>query len=330
VFHHISRKDCPFTHGIDVRTPPEVFEMALQFITAHYTPVRLDDVLNAQERNLPPRPILVTFDDAYASVAEMAAPLCKRYRVPAVFFVNAAFLDNQRLAADNLICYVARVHGMTAINAAAREVVRPNAVELRSLPEVFGDFLSALTLDARRAFMEALKDRIQINEGHVAREADLYPSSSQLRALTAFDFEVGNHTYSHVHCRGLSSADYAEEIDKNKEALEVVSGTKVRAFSQPYGSAVDLTPELTDRLNSTGHKAAFLSESVANEGGPTRFVFDRVNPRPDDNDTLFFEIEILPRLRAIRNRVSGGALTRGDTISIRRDKAQRLERYSAL
>jgi len=130
VFHHISAKDLPFTHGINVRTSPEEFEMALAFIAANYTPVRLDDVLDAG-RKLPSRPMLVTFDDAYASVADIAAPLCKKYRIPAVFFVNAAPLDNQMLAADNLVCYAARMHGMTALNAAAREVrPRPSSCVL--------------------------------------------------------------------------------------------------------------------------------------------------------------------------------------------------------
>ncbi|MGD0966613.1 MAG: polysaccharide deacetylase family protein, partial [Candidatus Acidiferrales bacterium] len=102
---------------------PGKFEAALRFLTRYYAPVRLQDVLTDYDgRGLPPRAVLVTFDDAYASVAEWAAPLCRQFGVPAVFFVNAAFLDNQRLAPDNLVCYVANVWGMETINAAARAV----------------------------------------------------------------------------------------------------------------------------------------------------------------------------------------------------------------
>jgi len=300
VFHHISAKDSPFTHGINVRTSPEEFEMALAFIAANYTPVRLDDILDAG-RKLPSRPMLITFDDAYASVADIAAPLCKKYRIPAVFFVNAALLDNQMLAADNLVCYAVRMHGMAALNAAAREAVRPATMELSSLAQVFNVFFPALTLDERRAFIDALKSALRINERQLAQEASLYLSSEQLGALRDFDFEIGNHTYSHVHCRRLSSADYAEEIDRNKAALEAISCTNVRAFSQPYGSSSDLTPNLVGHLRSTGHKAAFLSESVANTN-LGQFVFDRINPCAKNEGTLFFEVEVLPRLRSLRNR----------------------------
>jgi hypothetical protein len=87
--------------------------------------------------------------------------------------------------------------------------------------------------------------------------------------------------------------------------LEALSGTKVRSFSQPYGSSRDLTPDLAEHLERTGHKAFFLSESVANPRGADPFHLDRVSTRAESDDTLFFELEFLPRLRAVRNRLSG-------------------------
>ena len=102
VFHHISAAESPLTTGMNVSTTPGNFEAALRFLTTYYSPVRLEDVLAEPDgRRLPPRAVLVTFDDAYASVVEVAAPLCFKYGVPAVFFVTAAFLDNRGLAPDN-------------------------------------------------------------------------------------------------------------------------------------------------------------------------------------------------------------------------------------
>ena len=107
--------------GDECERHPGKFEAALRFLTTYYTPVRLQDVLtDCDGRGLPPRAVLVTFDDAYVSVADLAAPLCRKYGVPAVFFVNAAFLDNRRLAPDNLVCYVATVFGMKTIPISQR------------------------------------------------------------------------------------------------------------------------------------------------------------------------------------------------------------------
>jgi len=303
VFHHVSDEESPFITGMNVRSATREFEGALKFLTAHYSPVRLEDVLaDGDGRRLPARAVLVTFDDAYASVVEAAAPLCRKYGVPAVFFVNAAFLDNQRLAPDNLICFVANVHGMEKVNAAAG-ALRRNHVQLHSLSEVFGSFLPSLTLGERNAFLEALARSAGVIERQLAEETALYLTSKQLRALASFDFEIGNHTYTHVHCRGLSQSDFEQEIDRNKTELEALSGTKVRAFSQPYGSSKDLTRDLAGHLQHSGHEAVFLSESVANVRGFDRFHLDRVNTRTDSDNSLFFDLEVLPRLRSVRNKL---------------------------
>jgi peptidoglycan/xylan/chitin deacetylase (PgdA/CDA1 family) len=317
VFHHISDMDSPLTAGINVRTPPSKFEAALRFLTAHYKPVRLEDVLEASAGgSLPPRAVLVTFDDAYASVVEVAAPLCRKYGVPAVFFVNAAFLDNRRLTPDNLVCYVANVQGMQTINGAVRTVRGHETSQLQSMTEVFSRFFPSITLTEREAFLEALRHLAGITECRLAEETALYLTSKQLCSLASFDFEIGNHTYSHVHCRRLSQADFSQEIDKNKVELEAVSGAKVRSFSQPYGSSKDLTPELARHLRDSGHEAVFLSESVANLRSADPFHLDRVNPRVQGDDTFFLDLEILPRLRAVRNRfLHGSGMIQVDRIS---------------
>ena len=135
----------------------------------------------------------------------------------------------------------------------------------------------------------------------LAREASLYMTSKQLRNLASFDFEIGNHTYTHTSCRSFSKQDFVSEVDRNKAELEALSGTRVRSFSQPYGSSKDLTPELVEHLERSGHGAVFLSESVANPRRPDLFHLDRVSTCADSDGALFTEIEVLPRLRAIRN-----------------------------
>jgi len=306
VFHNISALDSPYTKGINVSTTPRKFEDALRFLTQHYTPVRLDDVLaDPDGRNLPARAVLVTFDDAYASVAELAAPLCRKYGVPAVFFVNAAFLDNQRLAPDNLVCYVANVLGMKTINVAARAVRGTDMPELHSLAEVFTIFFPTMTLTERGAFLDALRQLGGISDRQLAKESVLYLTTEQLRALASFGLEIGNHTYSHTHCRSLSREDIRLEVERNRAELEAVSGRKVRSFSPPYGSSRDLTGELKSHLQHSGYEAIFLSESVANPKGADPFHLDRVNPRVDRDDSFFLDLEILPRLRSVRNRLSG-------------------------
>jgi peptidoglycan/xylan/chitin deacetylase (PgdA/CDA1 family) len=306
LFHGVSDMESPFTKGLGGTITRKNFEAALRFITKYYTPVSLQEVI-ANGQALPPRPVLVTFDDAYASVSEYAAPLCSKFEVPAVFFVNGECLDNRRLALDNLVCFVANEYGLDIINTAACVASGMKDIKLHSMTEVFARFLPAISFSAREAFRDALLRLARINEGDLAEKAKLYLSSRQLRELATFNFEIGNHTFSHSNCRSLSTEEFADEIDRNKAVLEAASGRKVRSFSVPYGSSADLTGELVAHLHQSGYEAIFLAESRANAACPDPLRLNRVSIRTGDDGALFSEIEVLPRLRTIRSLLFGTA-----------------------
>ena len=302
LFHDISETESAFTKGLGVTTTPDDFEATLKFLTKHYTPVSLETVLNSDSRELPPRPVLVTFDDAYASVFEVALPVCVKLGVPSVLFVNGLTVDNRCFALDNIVGYAANNAGMDTINNAIRSIddatnAKTNSPALNSIRDVFTRYLPAISLPTRQAFRESLLKLSGINEIDAAPEERLYLTSEQLRHLASRGFEIGNHTYSHVNCRWLSPADLNTEIDRNKHTLEQMSGTPVRSFSVPYGSSTDLPPALVNHLRNSGYQAAFVVEGRVNGPQTDKFHLYRVDVKARGDAALFSEIEVLPRLR---------------------------------
>ncbi len=306
LFHDASDFESPFTKGLNVTVSVKRFEAALKFLKKHYTPIHLRDLLaDPYGGHLPRRPVLVSFDDGYASIANIAVPLCSEYGVPTVIFANAACLDNRRLALDNLICYLINTKGVSAIAKLIELVTGRSDWGISSMAMVFSHILPALSLERRQALHKVIVEQVGIPEADLAMQASLYLTSQQLRMLAGSGCEIGNHTYTHVHCRLLSGNSYRDEIDRNKEELEMLSGARVRSFSVPYGSAMDLTSDLAQHLSESGHDAIFLSGSVANVRGGEVLTFDRVSARAANDASLFSEIEVLPRFRAIRNAVKG-------------------------
>ncbi len=305
LFHHIADAETHFTKGLGVTVTRKQFVATLKFIKKHYTAVSLEEVIaDPKGKHLPARPVLVTFDDAYASVSEFAAPLCFEFGIPAIIFVNGACVDNRQLALENLICYVENMCGLNTLKSAIQSVNVRRDLEIKSLGHVFSRFLPATSLAGRAAFRNALIQASGIIESELAAEAALYLSSEQLRGMVKFGFEIGNHTYSHANCRTLSGMEFAEEIDRNKAILNAVSGTNVRSFSVPYGSSVDLTDDLAEHLRVCGYKMAFLAEGQANTYWGSAPIVDRVSIQALTNSGLFSEIEVLPRLRSIRRFLS--------------------------
>lgn len=69
----------------------DLFAACLGFFRRHYHLVGLDDVLAARRgaRPLPPRPLLITFDDGWSDTEEFALPHLRRAGMPALLFVVA-------------------------------------------------------------------------------------------------------------------------------------------------------------------------------------------------------------------------------------------------
>lgn len=77
---------------------PDVFRQQLLGLTdAGYRFVKMSDALNAKRSRtpLPPRSVVLTYDDAYESVYQYAFPVMQELGVPGVAFLSTSFLDSE-------------------------------------------------------------------------------------------------------------------------------------------------------------------------------------------------------------------------------------------
>src|SRR5690606_3680562 len=79
-----------------IMVPPREFARQMQYVASRYNVIAMQDLVRFVEegRPLPPRPILITFDDAYVDFAENAWPILRQLGLPATLFVPTAFPDH--------------------------------------------------------------------------------------------------------------------------------------------------------------------------------------------------------------------------------------------
>ena len=117
-------------------------------------------------RALPERPVLVTFDDGYRSVFELARPILRRYKIPAAVFVCSEPVRDQQLFWFDA---VARSLGPDAVHA------------LRARPD------------------ERWREIAEQHETPAAAAPQLAPmTDDQVRQLSDEGFAIGVHTASHA------------------------------------------------------------------------------------------------------------------------------------
>ena len=299
LYHHITDEPCHLADRLNVATSPGTFRSHLEFYQKEYDVVSLRRIL---EGDLPERPLLITFDDAYRSVFTAAGPLLNEFGFPSVFFINSGLVGNRIMMLDNLFCYLS--HSVQIGELETAVTGRSPAVD--RLEDLIRKVVPELAYERRVSIRSELVERFGVEERRLLKESDLYLHRKDLRRLKEFGIEIGNHTRNHVHCRNLEKVGMIEEIEKGKSELEDWSGSSVRGFSYPYGNTRDATPSVAEAVKRSGHRVSFLVRARTNSTLGKEEPLNRVSLQQQEVSELFTHLEVMPRLRMLADRFRGG------------------------
>jgi len=96
MYHRVDEPDArPMLHPRLISATPVDFDRQMRLLAANYRVLSMREVLEARRngRALPPRAVLITFDDAYRDFAEHAWPILQRYGLPVTLFVPTGYPD---------------------------------------------------------------------------------------------------------------------------------------------------------------------------------------------------------------------------------------------
>jgi len=220
----------------------------------------------------PPSPIsripdvaVVTFDDGYAGVHELAFPVLRDLRIPATVFVPTGYIGtSRRLLHDRIFA---------ALSELARRRVLPQAAGLPAQLQALLDCCAgdgvAATLDrliarlphhALGAIAGALEKRLGTSEEDLPATTRLM-SWEDLRAMQAGGVEVGGHTVNHVMLANVAPSLARAEIEGCRDDISNELGEPPRHFAYPNGF---YTPRIRASLAAAGFTSAVTTEDVEN------------------------------------------------------------------
>src|SRR5882762_10883870 len=151
---------------------------------------------------LPDRPVLVTFDDGYRTVATVAKPILERFGIPAVLFACSSPIEERRL-----FWY----------DAIARRKGEWEVQRLKQVP--FALWLAATCAAAHTA--------VPNDDPHAPLSVD------EVRHLAQSGFEIGGHTATHPILARADRERQREEIARNQQSIAEWVGRPPVAFAYP-------------------------------------------------------------------------------------------------
>lgn len=216
-FYHLVSDDdvLHVKHLYKVRTTKE-FTADLDFLLKYYKPLSITDYLDSlkNERPLPGNNFILSFDDGLREFHDVAAPILLRKGIPALCFLNSAFIDNK----DLFYRYKASVlvEGLKRCN----EVVNKKQI---------------LKLNYRnKRVIDILAPPQEVNFSEYLRDQRPYLDSAQINSLIQQGFSFGSHSIDHPEYRFLAEE---EQIRQTKESLDLIRnqfGIKEKLFCFPF------------------------------------------------------------------------------------------------
>jgi peptidoglycan/xylan/chitin deacetylase (PgdA/CDA1 family) len=244
---------------------PEDFDSQLAHLTRRYRPVSIARVLEARRggRPLPPRAVLVTFDDGYRDFAELAWPALRRHGVPATLFVPTAFPDQPQRAFwwDRLYHAVTATRRREPLETAqsgkaGRLPLATPDERLRTFRRLQG-LVKSLPHDEATHLVAEVCDQL----GESAHQTDVL-GWNELRVLARAGVTLGAHTRTHPLMTQIAVTQMRDEVVGSLRDLEREIGSALSVFAYPSGAFDD---RAVDVLESEGFELAFTTLRGVND-----------------------------------------------------------------
>jgi len=230
----------------DLHVARSAFEGHCRVLRECCSPISAAQLLAALDgAPLPPRPVLVTFDDGYRSVLDHGLPILEEHGIPAVVFVYVAPIEHGEHFWFDSVC---RRRGVEAVVAA------------RGVP-----------IAEWRAIAEGAAD--------ATHEADVHRPMTveELRRLASSPLiEIGGHTMTHPTLALASVEEQRGEIETCRDALEALTGKRPAGFAYPYGLRPgDYSSETVTLIAEAGFQYAFSTRQQFARRDCNRFEIPR-------------------------------------------------------
>jgi peptidoglycan/xylan/chitin deacetylase (PgdA/CDA1 family) len=248
---------------------PRMFARQMEFLVDTYHIVSVEEVLSAVVggRPLPPRSVMITFDDGYQDFLDVAWPVLERLQIPAVLFVATEYLSKP----DRLFWWdeLYQVFSQTECNRLRLSSVGHYSLEspeqrTRALLEV-KDCVERMEHHQAMALVDELAQVLEV----CPRRDRLILSWQEVRYLSSRGLHIGAHTRSHPILSRLSPDKARQEIVGCQQDLARQLGRTWPIFAYPCGGSTHLCPTLVTILHETGIKLAMTTIMGHNRLGHT-------------------------------------------------------------
>jgi peptidoglycan/xylan/chitin deacetylase (PgdA/CDA1 family) len=264
-YHSIMEDPAPHEQSLgEIIRSTKTFRQQMEMLAREYRPVSLDDVSGfaRDQKDLPSRAVVVTFDDGYADNLEVAAPILNRLGIPSVVYVTVDCVERQLMPWPARLRYACLTTKKTQMNAPEGGVW-----SLRTPEERTDSFNRSLEHCARlsgmtqETYVAAVERELEVDSRDISK--GLMMTWDQMRQLRKQGHTIGSHTMTHPNIAYVSDGEVETELGESKRKLEAALHERILHFAYP-GPA--LRPNWSQRSLQLSRELGYQTATTVEPG----------------------------------------------------------------
>lgn len=259
------------------------FEQHLEVILKFYRPTSLTQLSEGvARRKVPPRSVVITFDDGYSDNLYAAKPLLEKQGIPATVFITGSYIGKTNLLwwdeLEKLFLLPGELPRTLQLDVAGKSYHWDLGESSQYSEKTFRassrwSVLETSDFTPRHAAYRALCLIFRALSTKKKQEVLVYLRSwagktiqdGQQLVLSAEEIitlangglvEIGSHTMTHPALSSLPEDSQEMEIMNSKAALEGILGIPVKSFAYPFGSKRAYTKRTVGIVRNCGFACA--------------------------------------------------------------------------
>jgi peptidoglycan/xylan/chitin deacetylase (PgdA/CDA1 family) len=244
--------------------PTQVFREQMELVARHFHAVSVDDVLLFLKggKTLPPRAVVITFDDGYADNYRAAKDILSPLGIPAVFYVTVDCVERQRLPWPSLLrhAFLTSTKGNWSEADGAVWPLASTPQRIQAFDRA-SEHCSKLSGAPQDDYVESLRQQLETAPPRPLQRLML--TWEEVRGLAGIGHIVGSHTMTHPNLAYVSENEVRIELLQAKNKLEQELATPIVHFSYPCPA---LQPHWEDRTVRASREIGYQTAVTTNGG----------------------------------------------------------------
>lgn len=213
-YHIVSDKNLPYIKHLYRYRDVDTFCKDLDYLQQHFRPISWREIDEAEEAHIPS--FCLTFDDGMKEAYTTIAPILLERHIPAVFFLNSAFVDNNQLFYRYKVSLIIEEGLKRGKTAAWKQQML--ALQYADQPQI-----------------DAIAQSLGLDFDDFLHSEQPYLTYQQIQELQAAGFEFGGHTVDHPHLYQLTDSEQQWQVTACMQQLKQHIHLPNNLFAFPFG-----------------------------------------------------------------------------------------------